>query len=475
MIDDSLEKRNFLLFLYRAHAPKVDDSVIGALVSPSSWDDVSAIINTARQKDAFVRSINKVLLYVHVPFCGRLCTFCGCSKVLLRRRSDIDEYIEAMTHQMMRLAPLYQGMDAPAISFGGGTPSILSEEQLAALLDGIDKAFINNDRKIYFEISPASWTPAKLALLSKRGLARLSIGVQSMDQHVLKEVHRSQSTPKVLWTLRSAKKAGVPNVNVDLIAGLPGQTVKGLIEDVKIMIYEGVSLIHVQPLTGSSVKELCGPGETILEFLKRRDVMMKEAIHILKEAGFRHRRPDGYVRYVEGKDYLEEAYMLQKAAVAGFGPFAKGQFPGAIFYRTGASKSMADLTVVHAALQDFNYAMSHYAVLAVMNGLDEQAFLKRFGVSLDEHCGEGLRFIQKFGLMSFSKGVWKFSGEWEFRRVREFHALLRVLFGEDVLLRLRTRYHNHYNPRWDYSSGSSLLNDYGNNPLLAFYYRGNII
>ena len=104
--------------------------------------------------------------------------------------------------------------------------------------------------------------------------------------------------------------------------------------------------------------------------------------------------------------------------------------------------------------------MSHYALIAVIKGLDEQVFFKRFGVSLDQHCGEGLRYLQQFGLVAFSKGIWKFSGKWEVRRVREYFALSRVLFGEDLLLRLRTRFLNQYDPRQDYSGGSSLLKAY---------------
>jgi coproporphyrinogen III oxidase-like Fe-S oxidoreductase len=465
MAQDSLEKRNFLFFLNSVHAPKYEDSLIGALVGPSTWDEVAERIATARQKDAYVRSIKKLHLYVHVPFCGRLCTFCGCNKILLRRRSDIDAYVKVVTRQMMQHAAAYKGMEAPSISFGGGTPSILDEEQLTVLFDGIDKAFPARDRKIFFEISPASWTASKQALLSSRGiLSRLSIGVQSMEDNVLKQVSRSQTRQKVLWSLRSALKAGVPNVNVDLIAGLPGQTIKGLLEDLRVCMDEGAHVIHIQALTGSTLKELCGPGETIPEFHKRRNTMMKEAVQILKDAGFRYKRPDGYARNVEGEDYLEEAYMRYEAAVAAFGPFAIGQFPGAVFYR------MADFTAVNAVFQDFGYAMSHYAVLAIINGLDEKEFYKRFGVSLDQHCGEGLRYLQEFGLASCSDGVWGFSGKWEFRRVREFHALLRVLFGEDILSRLRTRFRHHYDPQHDYSGGVSLINDYANNPLMGLYY-----
>jgi coproporphyrinogen III oxidase-like Fe-S oxidoreductase len=299
----------------------------------------------------------------------------------------------------------------------------------------------------------------------------LSIGVQSLDDKVLKEVSRAQTRKKVLWCLRSARKAGVPYVNVDFIAGLPGQTVKGLLKDLKVLIDEGVDIVHVHPYCGSSLKELCGPGETAAAFLKRRDAMMKEAAQVLSEAGFRRKGLGAYTRNGEGEDHQEEAYSRLEAAVAAFGPSAKGQFPGTVFYRTGVSKSTADLTAVDASRQDINYAMAHYAVIALIDGLDEKAFFQRFGVPLDQHCGEGLRYLQESGLVTFSKGMWKFMGKWEFLRVREYVALSRVLFGEDILSRLRTRFLNRYDPRQDYSNSHSFPKDYVNSWFMTLFYQ----
>ena len=474
MTSDSFDKRNFLFFLNEVHPPNVEDSLIGALASPSSWDAVAGIVKTARQKNAFARSINRVQLYVHVPFCRQLCTFCHCPRVLLRRRSDTDAYIKALTRQMMLFAPAYKGMDASLINFGGGTPSILDEQQLTVILDAVDKAFPARSRKILFEVHPSSWTAAKLAVLSSRGLFRLTIGAQSLDGKVLKQVSRSQTRQKVLWCLRSARKAGVPYVNVDFIAGLPGQTVKGLIRDIKVVINEGANIVNVQPYCNVSLQELRGPGETVLAFFKRRDAMMKAATQALAEAGFRRKGLWGtYTRNGECEDYKEEAYSRLEAAIAAFGPFAIGQFPGAVHYRAGNLESTGDVMEVNASLQDSGYAMSNYVLIGIINGLDEQTFFKRFGTSLDRHCGEGLRYLQHSGLVAFSKGIWKFSGKWEVRRVREYAALSRVLFGQEILLRLRARFLNQYDPRQDYSGGNSFLKAYANNWLMSLYYQMN--
>jgi oxygen-independent coproporphyrinogen-3 oxidase len=471
---ESRDKRNFLFFLNEVHPLSIEDSLIGALAGPSSWDAVAGMVRTARRKDAFVRSINRVQLYVHVPFCGRLCSFCHCARVLLRRRSDIDDYIKALTRQMMQLAPIYQGMEASSICFGGGTPSVLDEQQLTVLLDGVDQAFPAVGRKILFEVNPSSWTPKKLAVLAGRGLSRLSIGVQSLDERVLKRVTRAQTKKKVLWCLRSARKAGVPYVNVDLMAGLPGQTVKGLVKDLKVLIEEGANIVHVHPYCSSSLETLCAPGETVPEFFKRRDAMMKAAGEVLAEKGFRRKGLGAYARHEEGEDHQEEAYSRLEAAVAAFGPSAKGQVPGAVYYRVGTSKSMTDLTTVDASAQDSGYAMAHYAVIAVLEGLDEKAFLARFGVPLDRYCGEGLQYLKQSGLVSLSKGVWKFSGQWEVRRIRDYIALSRVLFGEDILSRLRTRFAGRYDPTRDYSGNDSLLKTYANSWLMSLYYQMGI-
>jgi len=466
------QKRNFLFFLNEIYPVHVDDCLTGALVSPSSWEAVAQRVESSRQKDVFARSIDKVHLYVHVPFCERLCSFCHCSRVLLRQRSDIDAYIKDLARQMTILSPAYQGMDAGLIQFGGGTPSILDERQLSAILDGVDKSFPSRNRQIQFEANPSSWSASKLALLSSRGLYRLSIGVQTLDEKILKYVSRPQTRKKVLGCLRLAQKAGIPQVNVDLMAGLPGQTVEGFIHDLKDVISEGMDFINIQPYTSLSWQLLCGPGETIPAFFNRRDAMMKMAKEVLAQAGFTRKGFWGiYSRQEEVDDPQEEVYTHLQAALAAFGPFARGLFPGAVFYRAGTVRPGAVNTQVESCAQDLDYTMSHYAVLALINGLDEQAFLKRFRVSIDRHCGEGLRYLQESGLVAFSKGIWKFSGKWEIRRIREYFALSRALFGKGLLSRLRERFVNGYDPRHDYSSGNSLLKAYADSTLMVVYYR----
>ncbi len=337
MIHNDNETRNFLFFLSDIHPLNLEDTLIGALAVDSSWDVVAETVNKARQKDAFARSLDKASLYIHVPFCSRICTFCHCPKVLLRRHSEIDDYIKVLLRQMMYFSPVYEGMDTSSLCFGGGTPSILNEKEMATVLDGVDQAFPASKRQIYMEIHPTSWTASKLAALSGRGLYRASIGIQSFDEKVLKDVARSQTKKQVLWCLRSARKAAVPRLNVDLIAGLPGQTFKGFISDLKLLIKEGVKEIHLQPYTSFAKEELAKAGETFPAFLQRRDAMMTAGEELVLASGFRCKGLGGYLR--DDKEVIkpEWEYLLPKRAFAAFGPFAMGEFPGAVFYRAGSA------------------------------------------------------------------------------------------------------------------------------------------
>jgi oxygen-independent coproporphyrinogen-3 oxidase len=430
------------------------------------------MVKTARQKDAFASSVKKVHLYIHVPFCKRLCSFCHCTRVLFRGTSYVDAYIKYVTDQMAFLAPVYGDMDAGMLNFGGGTPSILDEQQLVTILDEVDKRFPSRDRKILMEVNPTSWTASKLKIMSDRGLARLSIGVQSLEEKILKRISCSHTAKNVLWCVRSAREAGIPCVNVDLIAGLPGQTVKGLIKDLRTLIAEGANVIHVQPYSDLPWDHLCAPGETVRAFLKRRDLMMREAVSVLKESGFQYTGLEGTYTYkgVGHGHYHEEVFFRLEAALAGFGASARGQFPGVVYYSAGASVSMARPSV-NAAAQDFDYVWGQYALTSLFDGLDEQVFTRRFGVSLERSCGDGLRYLQRAGFVSLDKGVWKFSGDWKISRLNEFFILAKVLFGEGHMLRLREHYADAYDPNRNYIRDDAVLDAHRDYCLMNLYYQ----
>ncbi|NTV29219.1 MAG: radical SAM protein [Candidatus Omnitrophica bacterium] len=401
------------------------------------------------------------------------CRFCSCSRESLRNNLQVHHYVQAVARQMRFFSSAYAGMDGDKIAFGGGTPSILDEQQLATILDAAYQAFPARGRKILFEAHPMVWSQSQLELLASRGLHRLCFGVQSMEDAVLRNISRLQTRAKVLWCIRSARKARIPYINVDFVAGLPGQTIKGLVDDLKTMTNEGVHNISLEPYASLPLMRMCAPGEDAIAFLRRRDALMGAAIKFLNGAGYYASGPCCVYSY-RGQDdghYFYEAHWRFETAVAAFGPAAKGQFPSGVFYQ--ASPAVDPSFQAMACPQDLSDLMAHYVLVEIIgnNGLDEQDFFARFGGPLTKNCIDGLHYLHRSGLVARSRGTWKFDGNWEIDRIGEFMALSRMLFGEGRILELRKRYNESYDQRQDYGRGYISIRNQEDPFLLIQYYQ----
>jgi oxygen-independent coproporphyrinogen-3 oxidase len=165
-------------------------------------------------------------VYVHLPFCESLCWYCGCNKVVTRDRTRSAQYIKDLEKEMALLAPLL-GADR-AISqmhWGGGTPTFLAREEMRALADALDRTFHRSgDCECAIEVDPRSAPAGTMAFLAELGFNRASLGVQDFDAQVQKAVHRIQGEDETRRVVGEARAAGFRSVNIDLIYGLPKQT-----------------------------------------------------------------------------------------------------------------------------------------------------------------------------------------------------------------------------------------------------------
>ncbi|RIQ17975.1 oxygen-independent coproporphyrinogen III oxidase [Bordetella avium] len=166
-------------------------------------------------------------LYVHIPFCDSVCYYCACNKVVTRHHERATPYLEALRGEM-RLQT--QGLGArrtvTQLHFGGGTPTFLSDAELAELMADIRHHFdLAPQAEISIEIDPRTIDAKRLFALAAMGFNRLSYGVQDFDPAVQEAVHRVQPYEAVRELMRSAREAGFRSINVDLIYGLPRQSV----------------------------------------------------------------------------------------------------------------------------------------------------------------------------------------------------------------------------------------------------------
>lgn len=166
-------------------------------------------------------------LYVHIPFCHKLCYFCGCNKVITRHQHKADIYLDYLEMEIKTRAQLFRNRTATQIHWGGGTPTYLSEEQSARLMQMLlDNFQVADNAEISIEMDPREIELSMLEHLRKIGFNRISMGIQDFNKDVQKIVNREQDEEFVKALLIKAKELGFQSTNLDLIYGLPLQTVE---------------------------------------------------------------------------------------------------------------------------------------------------------------------------------------------------------------------------------------------------------
>lgn len=162
--------------------------------------------------------------YIHIPFCEHICYYCDFNKVFLEGQ-PVDEYLELLLREMdLQLAqtPIDQ---APTLYVGGGTPTALTAQQLDRLLGGIVQRFpMKTVEEFTVEANPGDLTVDKLKVMQNYGVDRLSMGVQTFDDRLLKKIGRKHTADDVYQTMAFLEKADFRNVSIDLIYALPGQS-----------------------------------------------------------------------------------------------------------------------------------------------------------------------------------------------------------------------------------------------------------
>ncbi len=208
---------------------------------------------------------NKELgIYIHIPFCKQKCYYCDfVSYVDTVER--MNKYIEKLKEEIINEKNIYQNdYNVTTIYIGGGTPSILEKEHIKDILDILKEQLKNNktkfqDIEITIEVNPGTAKEEKLKQYKESGINRLSIGLQSTNDNLLKEIGRIHNYQDFLTTYNMAKKIGFENINIDLIIGLPNQTIKDLknaIQEIKRLNPNHVSIYSLIVEEGTKIEQL---------------------------------------------------------------------------------------------------------------------------------------------------------------------------------------------------------------------------
>ncbi len=171
-------------------------------------------------------------LYLHIPFCQKLCWYCGCHTSVPTVADPVEPYVRALIREIELVGPL-----APAdakvdhIHFGGGSPDILTPDQIMRLFSALRASFhIGRFAEVAVELDPRGASPEVIDAFATGGLSRASLGVQVLDGGVQKRINRIQTEDQISSAVRRLRTAGVTGLNLDMMYGLPGQTLEHVIE-----------------------------------------------------------------------------------------------------------------------------------------------------------------------------------------------------------------------------------------------------
>lgn len=223
----SMEKPVFNLNLiqkYNITGPRYTSYPTALEFSDFDDTDYREAINASDRKD------RDLSLYFHLPFCDTICYYCACNKIVTKDKRQAISYLEYLHHEIDLQATLFEsGRYVSQLHWGGGTPTYLSDAQMTDLYQHISRSFqLRNDAEGEFslEIDPRTVSLERISLLRSLGFNRLSMGIQDFDPKVQLAVNRLQSEEQTFQTIEKARDEGFHSISVDLIYGLPHQSVE---------------------------------------------------------------------------------------------------------------------------------------------------------------------------------------------------------------------------------------------------------
>ena len=179
-------------------------------------------------------------LYVHLPFCKSLCYYCGCMKKVTRHTHQADQYLSVLNREIEMQGQLFDhDRQVIQLHFGGGTPTFHTDEQLKGLMEVLGTHFSlsrEDTREFSIEVDPRTVGTERLAVLADMGFNRISLGIQDIHPEVQKAVNRIQDTQSTLDMIEGSRKLGFNSVSVDLIYGLPLQTVESFTDTIDTVV-----------------------------------------------------------------------------------------------------------------------------------------------------------------------------------------------------------------------------------------------
>ena len=277
-------------------------------------------------------------LYLHIPFCRKRCHFCYFRVYTDKNAQEVGRYLDVLAREweLYGQQPAIAGRDLNFVYFGGGTPSFLSTQQLEGLVTRLTAvAPWTRAEEVTFECEPGTLTEAKLAVIRRLGITRLSLGIENFDDRVLELNGRAHRSPEILNAYRAARALGFPQINIDLIAGMLGETEANWqacvqktldLQPDSITIYQ-MELPYTATIGGVLLKGARRCSEPVANWSTKRR-WVQEAFEALERAGYHVGSAYTAVKDPGRTTFVYRDRLWQGADMAGLGVASFGHVGG---------------------------------------------------------------------------------------------------------------------------------------------------
>jgi oxygen-independent coproporphyrinogen-3 oxidase len=350
--------------------------------------DLLATLNRAAKPDT------KLGLYLHIPFCRKRCKFCYFRVYTDKNADEVETYLDALSREIHLYAERegFEGRQFEFVYFGGGTPSFLSNAQLLRLIERINEKWTwNAAKEVTFECEPGTLKESKLQTIKQIGVTRLSLGVEHFDDEILSLNGRAHKSPEIERAYRWAREVGFNQINIDLIAGMLGETEdkwKFAVEKAISLDPDSVTIYQMEvPFNSKIAKDALAHGgvsEIASWDTKRRwvDYAFKqfEAHGYVVSSGYTLVKPERHAGFVY-RDSLWHGADLVGTGVASFGHFQGVHYQNVDTWEQYISKLDAGQLPINRALPITDHQMLiREMILQLKTGkIDAGYFRKKFG------------------------------------------------------------------------------------------------
>lgn len=346
-------------------------------------------------------------LYIHIPFCIRKCNYCDFLS-FAETESGIEQYCHALMEEIKRTGGQAEGIGVRSIFIGGGTPSILKPEQITAIMTCIRNDFsIEKNAEITIESNPGTLDAEKLNCYHELGINRLSIGLQSTDNDCLRRLGRIHTFQEFENNYEQARKSGFQNINIDLMSGLPGQSLQQY-EDTLNRVTE------LKPEHISSYSLIIEEGtpfyksDSVLQQLPDEDTerkMYERTKEILAQQGYERYEISNYAR--QGRECIHNLGYWEQVPYLGMGLGASSFYKGARFSNErNFRKYLSTPYLPFEHREDYvqvswEEQMEDTMIFGLrkMKGISVSEFAREFGTTVWEVYGSVIERYSNLGLL----------------------------------------------------------------------------